>query len=426
MTGPDPRVIRASEVEDEVVTWLWAGRIPYGKLSAIVGDPALGKSTISLDMAARITVGAGMPDGAPGGVPRNVLVMSAEDGLADTIVPRLRAAGANDERVFFLDDTDEAGDPLPHPTLPDAVPTIEAAVQTQDVALLVIDPLSAFLGSNTNSWNDASVRGALAPLAAMAERTGAAVLIVAHLNKAVAKPALYRVGGSIGIVAACRSVLLVGRHPDYEDRRILAPLKANLSRQSSSQEFTLTGTQDGPVTVTWNGTCDYTAEQLLSQQIEKNVPTAVDHAERFLSDVLAEGARPANEVADLAKSENISERTLRRARKQLAVLPAKTGFDGGWEWSLPEGGREETMGAHSTSLAAFGDGDSEKDGASWPPSKAATTANLEQTLQAPQGDDSTDGILGDFQEPEPNTSTLQPEGGQPADTVPLGREVYEV
>ncbi|MDP6582331.1 MAG: AAA family ATPase, partial [Vicinamibacterales bacterium] len=216
-----------SDVTPERVEWLWLGRIPSGKVTLIDGDPGLGKSALTTDLAARVSTGRPMPDGEPceaGGV----VILTAEDALADTVRPRLDAAGANSTRIIAVP-TVGTGEDEHMPSVPGDLGAIEVAIQRVDARLVIIDPLMAYLGGEVNSHRDQDVRRALAPIAQLAERTGVAVLIIRHLNKDQGGKAIYRGGGSIGISGAARSVLLVAEDPDDLDRRILVPVKANLT-----------------------------------------------------------------------------------------------------------------------------------------------------------------------------------------------------
>lgn len=422
-----PRVIRASDVEPEVVRWLWRSRLPFGKLSGLVGDPGLGKSTVALDIAARLTLGATMPDETLATGPANVLVLSAEDGLGDTIVPRLEAAGANLHRVIFLPDKDKAGELLPHRTIPAAIGEIEAVVEAEQIRLVLLDPLGAFLPAGINSWNDAAVRGALAPLAAMAERTGAAVWIVAHLNKAASQSAIYRVGGSIGIVAALRSVLVVAKDPDDDDRRVLASLKANLAHMPASLAFTLAAEDNGAVHVGWHGESKLGVEQLLAVRTNAEDRTAIDEAADFVTGILAEGPRWATDVQADAKSLDIAERTLTRAKKRLGVRSQKSGPDGGWLWSLPaEDVQGDAKGAYRKTLAALGEESPESPHDYSVSSKEANVAVLGDQGGQVAAEGGQAGALREKRSTERFSGTTGPEGGQPGHIEHLRREVLEL
>lgn len=219
--SPRPRVLCVADVAAERVQWLWDGWIARGKLAVIDGDPGKGKSTLTTDLAARISTGTPLPGGTRT-VPAAVVLLSAEDGVGDTIRPRLEAAGADTTRVFVFDSVlDAEGTPRP-PSIPGDIPYVEALVTEKGAVLVVIDPLMAFLGAGVDAHRDQDVRRALHSLAAVAERTGAAIVIVRHLNKSGGPQAIYRGGGSIGIIGAARSGLLVASDPDDDTRRIVA------------------------------------------------------------------------------------------------------------------------------------------------------------------------------------------------------------
>lgn len=338
---PAPELgILLSTVEAECVEWLWPGRIPLGKLSIIDGDPGLGKSVLTLDLAARVTLDGIMPDGVDGRQ-GGVVLLSAEDGLADTIVPRLQAAGARLDRIKALDvipfhDEQGAGDKLP--SLPLDVPYIRDVARQMNAVLVVVDPIMAYLGERTNSHKDQDCRRALHPLARMAEETGAAVVVVRHLNKLSGGNPLYRGGGSIGIIGAARSGLLVARDPDDPERRVLASLKSNLAKAPSSLAFALDEAPNGAVRVGWTGPSPHTAESLLAAPRDDEERGAVGEAVEVLRTILAGGAVSSKDVKASAGRAGVSEVTLRRAKSLLQVKARLVGFgrDGQWHWSLPE------------------------------------------------------------------------------------------
>lgn len=208
------QLVRLADVVSEQVTWLWPGRLPAGKLVVLDGDPSLGKSTLALTFAAHLSVGRAWPDGTP--CPHaDTVLLSAEDGLADTVRPRLDAAGGDPARVHALtevvdlaEDTGECF--LRSPTLRDVGP-ISDAVESTGARLLIVDVLMAYLGGKTDSHRDQDIRAVLHPIAALADRAGCTVLLLRHLNKTTGGSALYRGGGSIGIVGACRAGYVVAR-----------------------------------------------------------------------------------------------------------------------------------------------------------------------------------------------------------------------
>ena len=262
--------ILISEVESERVSWLWRGWLALGKISVMDGDPGLGKSAGGLDLAARVSTGSPFPDGAEceaGGV----VVLSAEDGLADTIKPRLEAAGADTSRISSLKTvvtgTGESRQERPF-ALPKDLPLLEREIARVGAKLVIVDPLMAFLGEKIDAHKDQDVRRALTPLAAMADRTGAAVQLVRHLNKGEGKIPVYRGGGSIGIIGAARMGSLVAVDPQDENRRVLAPTKNNLATRPKSLSYALEEAENGAVRVAWLGESDLSATDLLGPSDE--------------------------------------------------------------------------------------------------------------------------------------------------------------
>jgi AAA domain len=328
-----------SSVEPEKVSWLWPSWLALGKLALVDGDPGLGKSVMTLDLAARVSVGKAFPDGVEC-EPAGVVLLSAEDGLADTIRPRLDAAGADTSKILSLATVpDEDGhDRLL--SIPEDLALIEKGIRRVGARLVVVDPLMAFLSNDTNSHRDQDVRRALAPLASLAERTGASVLVVRHLNKAAANNPLYRGGGSIGIIGAARMAFVVGKDPQDEVRRVLASTKNNLAMQPKSLMFSLEEAEGGAVRVDWLGETDVSAKDLLGTPQDQEHTDALGEATGFLSDVLANGPVPSTEVIEEAKNAGIAEKTLRRAKKVLGVVASREGEAGRrgagrWLWKLP-------------------------------------------------------------------------------------------
>lgn len=332
--------ILLSTVEAERVSWLWPGRIPLGKLSLIDGDPGTGKSGLTGDLAARVSSGLPLPDGhslEAGGV----VLLSAEDGLADTIRPRLDAAGADTSKVLALATTQDSEGHERMLSIPEDLSLIERGIWRVGATLVVVDPLMAFLSGEANAHKDADVRRALAPLAAMADRTGAAVVVVRHLNKATGGNALYRGGGSIGIIGAARSALLVAKDPEDENRRVLAPMKSNLAQPAPSLAFTLEEADNGAVRVAWQGGTDLDATKLLATSAAKEEGDAFSEATEFLREILRDGPVLSQQVWDEARDLNISEPTLKRAKKSLGVEAVRENEAGEgrgagrWMWEIP-------------------------------------------------------------------------------------------
>jgi hypothetical protein len=202
--------------------------------------------------------------------------------------------------------------------------------------LVIIDPLMAFLSGDAHK--DQDVRRALAQVAAMAERTGAAILIVRHLNKAMGANPLYRGGGSIGIIGAARSALLVAEDPKDKERRVLAPLKNNLSETAPSLAFTVGSAQNSAARIEWRGECAFKADQLLNAPLDEEEKSALTEAKNFLEEVLAGGPVWSQQIEKEAVQAGISRSTLKRAKAEMRVKATKES-DGTWSWSLPPDGK---------------------------------------------------------------------------------------
>jgi hypothetical protein len=341
--GPGPgaaRVVRLSEVEPERIDWLWPGYLPLGKLVVLDGDPDQGKSVITVDWAARITTGSPMPDGA---VPAKgaVLILSAEDGLADTIRPRLDTAGSDPDQVITITEIGEG--PAARPvTLPGDLAEIERVIIASGVILAVVDVLMAYLSGEVNSHRDQDVRRALRPLAAMAERTRCCVVVIRHLNKSGGQSAIYRGGGSIGIIGAARAGFMVGADPDDQsgETRVLAPIKTNLARRPPALAYRLTEDQDHHIVrVEWLGPSDRGAADLLADGEEREEQTERNEAVRWLIGYLDDhgGEAAPGDATQAAKLAGISERTLRRARHKAGVELSQAGFPAVSVWRHPAG-----------------------------------------------------------------------------------------
>lgn len=328
----------ASALKTKAVRWLWTGRIPLGELSVLAGDPGLGKSLLSIYLVAQATNGSF-------GKPHNTLLLTAEDSPEHTVGPRLQAAGANLARVRFA--VVERGGIESPVVLPTDVPLLREIVQEQRPQLVVVDPLSAHLSGSIDSWKDPEVRRALEPLHGLARESGAAVLVVAHLNKRQSEDPLQRLGGSIGIPAAARSVLLLGRDPadpegEQGSRRVLAHVKSNLSRLAPSLAFEVedvnldssSGDELETARIVERGESRFTGQELLATtggERRSKLTTAVALLEREL----AAGPQPVKTLETAAEASGISVSTLQRAKSELRVDSKKVDFDTGWEWSLP-------------------------------------------------------------------------------------------
>ena len=331
-TGGRPR--RLGDIAPRRIEWLWPARVPRGKVTVLDGDPGLGKSLLTLDLAARVTAGREMPESGNTAEPRGVVLWSAEDDVADTIRPRFDAAQGNADRVALFECSDGQ-----LPSLPDDLPRLEAAARDFDAGLVVIDPLMAALGADVNAHKDADVRRALGPLSRLAERIHTAVLLVRHLNKTLAAGTnpLYRGGGSIGIIAAARAGLLVARDPDDPERRILAATKSNLGPPPPALAFQVEANHDGTARIAWLGPSEHDAGSLLATAEEART-TKISEATAWLHSYLGDGPHPQREIVAAAKAAGISGTTLKRAKRLLGVESERQPNLGPWSWRLRDAG----------------------------------------------------------------------------------------
>ena len=336
----EPVFIRLEDVKAEPVRWLWPGYLPLGKLVILDGDPGLGKSVLSLDLAARVTTGRAMPDGQDG-TSGGVVILSAEDAPGDTIRPRLDAAGADPTRVRILRAVrGREGEHSPEIVEPADLAGIERAVRECDARLLIFDPLTAFLGGRVNANYDQDVRRALGPLTEMAQRAGVTIIAIRHLNKSQGISAIYRGGGSIGITGASRAAFMVGKDPSDPQSRVFANVKANLSRLSGSLGFRVETAPSGVPCIRWTGASSVSANDRVQPEPSAPARPRRDEAQAFLLEVLANGPALATEVLEGAEARGIRRKTLDRAKKELGVRVGKPKGvkDGPWEWHLPERG----------------------------------------------------------------------------------------
>ncbi len=333
----DPVVLsRLSGIEARDVEWLWPGRVPLGKFTLFQGDPCVGKSFVTMDIAARVSTGSGWPD-IPDqrNPPGDVILLSAEDDAADTIKPRLVSLGGDPSRVSVLDGVKHRHDASPDPfCLGRHVRLLaETLARLRSVRLIVIDPIAAYMGE-VDSHANADVRRVLAPLTDLAARAGVAVVGVTHLNKASGTKAIYRGTGSLAFVAAARASWSFQKDPDDPERRYMLPVKINIARESKGLAYRIVG---DPPRVEWEDQpISLTPDEVFAAEASAGEPDSrVRAAERWLDEYLRDGPKGAVEIIEAGQAAGHSERTLTRAKRKLGVQSRKNGFRGASAWLLP-------------------------------------------------------------------------------------------
>ena len=256
-----------SDVETQQIDWLWQRRIPMGKITILDGDPGMGKSLIAITIAACVSTGRPMPDGTPGRQ-GDIILIAPEDSPEDTIKPRVEAVGGDPSRVLLLNtvvsfDEKRLGIYDRPFSLSRDLNDLEIEIKRTNAILVILDPLMALLGRNIDSSRDQDVREVFTPLAQLAERTGCAILIICHLNKGSSDNILYRGAGSIGIIAAARTGLLVAHDPDDEQKRVFATIKNNLSKMAPNLSFQIVENERGVPCIQWLGENHHTTSTLL-------------------------------------------------------------------------------------------------------------------------------------------------------------------
>jgi AAA domain-containing protein len=364
----------AADITPEPVEWLWPGRIAIGKQTLLAGEAGLGKSQVTIELAAAVTNGGHWPCDEGRAPLGNVIILSAEDGAADTVIPRLMAAGADRQRVHLISAVVCGnGKGRRAFNLQGDLDLLEAKIAAiGNVNLAIIDPVSSYLGVKIDSHVNAAVRATLEPVGEMAERLRVAILSVTHPPKGSTMTAINRFIGSVAFVAAARAAFMITLDPEDESRRLFLPVKNNLAPLGKGLAFRLEQRLVGEPgkgivasSVVWEAEpLTITADQALAA-----TDGGVEHqgaqreAEDFLREKLQSEPIGAKEAEEHARAVGIAPRTLRRARKKLGVIAEKTGLEGGWTWRLPpEGGQEKPkeaifkVGPLREKLAPFGNG----------------------------------------------------------------------
>lgn len=320
MSNPELNIINMADVEAVAVKWLWKPYIPLGKITIIQGDPGEGKTTLALSIAAALTQGEMLPNETESQAPMNVIYQTAEDGLADTIKPRLEAVNADCTKVLVIDESKEE--------LSMTDERIEKAIQQTGAKLIILDPIQAYIGANVDMHRANEIRPVMSKLGRIAEEYGCAVVLIGHMNKAAGQKSSYRGLGSIDITTVARSVLIVGKMRDSPSKRIMTQAKSSLAPVGKSLLFEINENS----ALEWKGEVDITAEQFLENggaELSK-----LEIATEFLLEILKDGKVSQKEIAAAASDYDFSARTLNEAKKNLKVLSIKA--DNKWYWKLPD------------------------------------------------------------------------------------------
>lgn len=339
----DITLTAASTIQLRAVRWLWDGRIALGTLALIAGREGIGKSTFAYQTAADLTRGH-LP-GAYFGTPKGVIVAATEDSWEHTIGPRLVAAGADLERVYRVD-VRTAGGYTGSLSLPRDIEGMRKRILEVDAAMVLLDPLMSRLDASLNSHVDAEVRVALEPLVALADKTGAAVIGLIHLNKSTTSDPLTMIMGSRAFAAVARAVLFVATDPEDTEIRILGQPKNNLGRTDlANLTFTIEGahvadTDEGPVwssRIVWQGDTDRSLTDVINAAGESyDTRTAVSEAAEWLRDYLTiHQVAWSQDVKKAAREEGHTEATLKRARERAGAGVLTRGFPKRSYWSAP-------------------------------------------------------------------------------------------
>lgn len=357
-------LVRGSDLTPEPIEWLWPQWLALGKLHVLAGAPGQGKTTIALAFAAAITSGKQWPDGTNCS-PGTVLIWSGEDDPADTLLPRLIAAGADRSRVYFVKGARVGDEVLPFDPARDLVQLTAAAERIGNVRMLIVDPVVSAVAGDSNKSSD--VRRALQPLVDLAANLRAAVLGISHFTKGSAgKDPTERVTGSVAFSAVARVVLVAARVKDDkgDDRRIFARSKSNIGPDDGGFEYSLTQVVALPgieaSRVDWGSALPGTAQELLREAEadsgSEEETSALDEACEFLASELRDGPQAAKYLLAEARHAGHAERTLKRAKARLGVESRKEA--GSWQWSAIDAnkvkGANKAKSATSQTLGTVG------------------------------------------------------------------------
>ena len=322
------KLIHMEDVVSKEVEWLWYPYIPYGKITIIEGDPGEGKTTLVLKLAAALSMGLPLPcDDDKEYEPTHIIYQTAEDGIEDTIKPRLEKAGADCSMIRVIDETDKE--------LSMTDDRLEQAIIETGARLIILDPIQAYIGATVDMHRANEIRPVLKHLGIIAEKHNCAIILIGHMNKASGSKSTYRGLGSIDIQATARSVLLVARLRDKPNIRIMAHDKSSLAPAGDAIGFEMTE-DNGMVCI---GPYDITIDELLSGN-EGRGKKKLDIAENFIKEYFGSNkVIPSNEIMMEAAKRSIKRNTLLSAKKKLGITSDKEKAEDGtiyWTWIMPE------------------------------------------------------------------------------------------
>jgi putative DNA primase/helicase len=337
---PPSLLVSAAAIQPERIGWLWHGWLAQGKIHVLAGAPGTGKTTLAISFAAVVSAGAAWPDGTIASV-GDVLIWSGEDGIADTLIPRLAAAGADLHRVHIVG----ADERRPfHPGEDLAELEVEIRAREGSVRLVILDPLIAVVGL-ADSHKNSETRAALAPLAELARRTGVAILGVHHLSKGTAgRDPTERLSGSVAFGAVARVVMITAQGEG--GGRVLMRSKSNLGRDDGGFEYEveereLPNAAIAATVIRWGAQIEGRARDVLAatetQNVDAGAASALSVAKRWLEDLLSDGPVAVREVESAALAAGMAWATIRRAKDAAGVEARKGAMDQGWTWALPSG-----------------------------------------------------------------------------------------